>query len=607
MLSQKREFTVTDAYHFNRRNALLWILSHIWRYRIYAATTFVMFVLTYTAFSQSSIFFGRAVEAVVTDGDRSQLLNIALIILFLRVVDGLCSLIGSLAGEVVSQNFEADARQELYASLLEKSQTFHDRQRVGDIMARATEDVRQLNGMISPGVNFIYETVLGFLIPITLIGFIDWRLMAVPLVFTVVYIIAVADYFKRLSPVITNQRVEFGLMNATLEESISGIEVVKASTTEDFERMKFHRKAKAFRDYFVKQGQIEAAYLPILLYSISFGLVFLHGVILYLDNGISLGDLIALMGVYNVVSFPAFVSLFSLSLLQNGYAGAKRILNIINSETELDQNKTGLSKPVEGEITFENVSFGYVPDRPVLSNVSFTVKPGQTVAIVGQTGSGKSSLTQLVNRAYDVDQGRVLIDGVDVREWDLESLRPQISKIEQDIFLFSRTVAENIAFGAPDTPQAQIEAAAKSAQAHDFIMSFQDGYATMIGERGVTLSGGQRQRIALARAFLSNPRILILDDSTSAIDSATEDEIQKALLKMQEGRTTLLITHRLSQIRWADHILVLERGALVAAGSHEDLLQTSPLYRRIFARYDAALPPLDPSITSEQPVAETMQ
>ncbi len=606
MLSQKREFTVTDTYSFNRRNALMWILSHIWRYRIYALTTFVLYVVTYMAFSQSSVFFGRAVEAVVTDGDRSQLFTFAAIVLFLRFIDGLASLIGSLAGEVVAQRFEADARQELYASLLEKSQTFHDRQRVGDIMARATEDMRQLNGMVSPGIYFIYETVLGFLIPITIIGFIDWRLMAVPLVFTVVYVVAVSDYFKRLSPVITNQRAEFGLMNATLEESISGIEVVKASTTEEFERLKFKRKAKAFRDYFVKQGQIEAAYMPILLYSISVGLIFLHGISLYSGNQISLGDLVAVMGVYGVVSFPAFISLFSLSLLQNGFASATRILNIINSETELDQNESGISQPVEGEIVFENVSFGYTPDRPVLSNVSFTVRPGQTVAIVGQTGSGKSSLTQLVNRAYDVDQGRVLIDGVDVRDWNLASLRQQISKIEQDIFLFSRTVAENIAFGAPDTPQEQIEAAAKAAQAHDFILSFQDGYETMIGERGVTLSGGQRQRIALARAFLSNPRILILDDSTSAIDSATEDEIQKALLKMQEGRTTLLITHRLSQIRWADHILVLERGELVASGSHEDLLRTSAHYRRIFARYDVALPPLEAD-KATQPVVETVQ
>jgi len=228
-----------------------------------------------------------------------------------------------------------------------------------------------------------------------------------------------------------------------------------------------------------------------------------------------------------------------------------------------------------------------------LQDLSFTINAGETVAIVGQTGSGKSTLTELINRTYDVTQGRILIDGVDVREWNLNALRSQISRIEQDIFLFSRTLAENIAFGAPNATQEEIEQAAKEAQAHNFILSFNKGYETTVGDRGVTLSGGQRQRIALARAFLSDPRILILDDSTSAIDSATEDDIQKAIQRAQKGRTTLLITHRLSQIRWADHILVIDDGRIAAYGNHDELLRKSDLYRRIFARYDAELPPLE--------------
>ena len=208
------------------------------------------------------------------------------------------------------------------------------------------------------------------------------------------------------------------------------------------------------------------------------------------------------------------------------------------------------------------------------------------MAIVGQTGSGKSILTQLVNRTYEVSAGRVLIDGVDVRDWSMDSLRSQIGTIEQDIFLFSRSIADNIAFGAPDASRERVIVAAQAAQAHDFISGFPEGYDTVVGERGMTLSGGQRQRIALARAFLSDPRILVLDDSTSAIDSATEDQIQQAIRTAQEGRTVLLITHRISQIRWADLILVLEGGRLSASGTHEQLLQSSPLYRRIFARYE---------------------
>jgi ATP-binding cassette subfamily B protein len=292
------------------------------------------------------------------------------------------------------------------------------------------------------------------------------------------------------------------------------------------------------------------------------------------------------MGLLGVLKFPTFISIFTFSLVQMGLASAGRILQLINSESELDENEGGIAQPMRGEIAFRDISYGY-GDTPMLKHLNFTARPGETIAIVGQTGAGKSTLTKLVNRTYDVTGGAVLIDGVDVRDWSLQSLRSQISTIEQDIFLFSRTIAENIAFGAPGTARReQIEQAAREAQAHDFIMALPDGYDTVIGERGVTLSGGQRQRLAIARAFMTNPRILILDDSTSAIDSATEDQIQRAMRRILENRTTLLITHRLSQIRWADRILVLQRGELVDQGTHEELLQRSDAYRHIFARYE---------------------
>jgi ATP-binding cassette subfamily B protein len=231
------------------------------------------------------------------------------------------------------------------------------------------------------------------------------------------------------------------------------------------------------------------------------------------------------------------------------------------------------------------VSFGY-NGKVVLDGISFTARPGETIAIVGQTGSGKTTLTRLINRIFDAGEGRILIDGVDVRDWKLESLRSQISTIEQDVFLFSRTLAENIAFGCPGATQEAVEQAAREAQADIFIRNFKEGYETEVGERGVMLSGGQRQRIAIARAFLTDPRILISDDSTSAIDSATEDQIQRAMRQISSQRTTFLITHRLSQIRWADRILVLKQGRLVDAGSHEELLARSEDYQRIFARYE---------------------
>jgi ATP-binding cassette subfamily B protein len=407
-----------------------------------------------------------------------------------------------------------------------------------------------------------------------------------------VYILAVRDYARRLNPVANLQREQFGAMNAGLEETISGIEVVKASAREIFERGKFQTAARRIRDLFVRQGRIEAGYLPLLLFAIAIGLEFLHAIWLYSVGRLSIADIIGVMGLMNVLRFPTFISIWSFSVVQAGLAGCERILKILRAETALDENAGGLTQAIRGEIVFENVSFSF-DERPMLREVSLRIQRGQTVAIVGQTGSGKTALTQLVNRTYEANAGRVLIDGVDVREWSLASLRSQVSKIEQDIFLFSRTIGENIAFGRPGAAPAEIEAAARAAQAHDFITSFKDGYNTVVGERGVTLSGGQRQRLALARAFLSNPPILILDDSTSAIDSATEDEIQKALRRIQAGRTTLLITHRLSQIRWADVILVLDQGRLVASGTHDELLHSSKHYRRIFARYDVALPPIE--------------
>ena len=599
-MSVNSEFTVADAHRYNRKNAVFWIISHIWRYRWLFFGSFALFIVAYSTFTYArSIFIAQAADVILNPSQfpnpAETLIAISIGVLILLVTDGLASLGASISTMTLAQRLERDTREELYISLLGKSQTFHDRQRVGDIMARATDDVYQINGMVMPGFLFIFDTVLGIVVPLTFLATIRVELLLVPILFVISYIISVREYAGRLNPVVNNQRAKFGIMNAGLEESISGIEVVKASAQENFEREKFRFNAREFRKWFVKQGYTEAGYLPLLLYGIALGLTFLHSILLFQEGVVTIPDIIAVMGMMGVLRFPVFISIFSLSLFQLGIASARRILNIINEETELDENAEGHSESIKGKIEFKNVSFGY-EDGKVLEDITFTIEPGQTVAIIGQTGSGKSTLTELINRTYDATSGQILIDGVDVREWNLTALRSQISKIEQDVFLFSRSIAENIAFGAPGTPQEEIERAAREAQAHDFIMSFKDGYQTELGERGVTLSGGQRQRIALARAFLSDPRILILDDSTSAIDSATEDEIQKAIRRAQEGRTTLLITHRLSQIRWADHILVIDGGKLVAQGSHEDLLRTSPIYRRIFSRYDVALPPLEPAV-----------
>ncbi len=591
MVAQRSEFTVSNTYQYNRTSAIRWIMSHIWKYKVFFILTITLYLTAWISNTYSRILIGNAAGEIITPTAADGLLKIGLAVLFILILDSLSALGGSLLIETISQRLERDSREELYISLLGKSQTFHDQQRVGDIMARATDDMKQMNFMINPGVLFISETVLGLTVPVIWIATVNIELLLVPIIFILFYIVTVRSYSRRLNPVVNHQREAFGIMNAGLEETISGIEVVKASAQEEFERGKFRKNARRFRDYFAQQGHVEASYLPMLFYAFALGLGFLHCMVLYQQARLTIPQIISVMGLLATLRFPIFVSIFSFSLVQLGIASAKRILHIINAESDMDENLSGYAEPIKGDIVFENVGFGY-EDGTVLEGISFHVKQGETIAIVGQTGSGKSTLTELINRTYSATSGRILIDGVDVNDWNLTALRSQISKIEQDVFLFTRTLAENIAFGAPDTPQEQIEQAAREAQAHNFISSFPDGYQTEVGERGVTLSGGQRQRIALARAFLSNPRILILDDSTSAIDSATEDEIQQAIMRAQEGRTTLLITHRLSQIRWADHILLLEGGKLIARGNHEELLRTSEQYRRIFARYDAALPPV---------------
>jgi ATP-binding cassette subfamily B protein len=591
-LSVNSEFTVKNAYEYNRSGPVRWIISHVWRYKYFLLLTCMLYIVAWFSFAGSRFLVGVAVEEAVNPTAPDGLIKIGLLILFVLLVgDSLSALVGNLSVETIAQRLSRDSREELYISLLGKSQTFHNRQRVGDIMARATDDVQQLNIMVNPGILFIAEIVLGLAVPMIYIALVRVDLLLVPALFVVAYVVTVRLYMRTLNPVIRNQRQAFGEMNAGLEESISGIEIVKASAQEKFERQKFYSLARKYRDYFAQQGRVEARYLPMLIYGFALGFFFLHCMLLYNQGLLTIPNIISAMGLMAAIRFPIFISIFAFTLVQLGLASAERILKIINAETELDENQGGYSAEIKGDIVFEHVSFGY-DDGMVLEDIHFRVPPGQTVAIVGQTGSGKSKLTELINRTYDVTGGRILIDGVDVREWNLTALRSQISKIEQDVFLFSRTLAENIAFGAPDATREQIEQAAREAQAHDFIMSFAEGYETQVGERGVMLSGGQRQRIALARAFLSNPRILILDDSTSAIDSATEDEIQKAIRRAQRGRTTLLITHRLSQIRWADHILVLEGGRIIASGTHDELLRTAEPYRRIFARYDAALPPL---------------
>jgi ATP-binding cassette subfamily B protein len=578
------EFTVANRYQTDRSGPVRWIFSHAKQHPwpIIVATLGAAFNAAFA--SAASVLLGQAFNAVLAKP--IQLDRVAHLAVLLGLVALIRSVILQLARnfgfEIMSQLMERDIRDEIYASLLGKSMTFHSRQPVGDTMARATNDVREVNYLFNPGLNMVVGSLCFLFSPLFVAPRYHYSLIITPLLFIVFYFFALRHYLNKLRPITEEVRASFGQLNTRLSESLDGIETVKSASQEAQEVIRFGNNARRYRDAVVHQGNTEAKFYPLLLFNIATAVGLLHAMILYWQGILSVGSVVGYLSLLMLLDFPTFTSMWAYSQISLGLAGARRILELLNREDNLDQNNSGYTDKMMGEIEFRNVTFAYTEGEPALQGISFKVKPGQTVAIVGQTGSGKTSLTRLVNRTYDALHGQVLVDGVDVRDWNLEGLRRQISIIEQDIFLFSRTISENIAFGKPGATQEEIHQAAKQAQAEEFIDSMAEGYNTVIGERGVTLSGGQRQRLALARAFLTDPAILVLDDSTSAIDSATEDMIQRAIFAAAKGRTTLIITHRLSQIRWADLIIVMRKGRIAAMGTHEDLMKTSEAYRNIF-------------------------
>jgi ATP-binding cassette subfamily B protein len=578
------EFTLPNTHSTNKSSPFRYLLSHTIRYWPLSITLLGGAIANAALAAVVPVMIGQAFNLVLEPSpETSALLKIVLIIAGTQVLRGVLQFGRNFSAELYGQRVERDIREELYVNLLGKSMTFHSLQPVGDIMARATNDVREINLMFSPGINLVVGSAIFMFMPLIVAPRYDLSLVITPTLYIIAYFIALWQYLRELKPVTTEVRGTFGQLNSRLAEAIDGIETVKGMSQEGSEVQRFRRMARKYRDAFVQQGDIEARFLPLLLLALASAGGLFHALVLYSQGVLDVGDVVAYFGLLLLLGFPTFVSLFAYSQVSLGFAGAKRILELINRETTLDQNISGYHGEMLGSIEFKDVTFNYGDGEPALQGISFRVQPGQTVAIVGQTGTGKTSLVKLVNRTYDISSGQVLVDGVDVKDWNLESLRRKISIIEQDVFLFSRTIAENINFGVQSATQVDIEVAARAAQADEFVTTFADGYQTVIGERGVTLSGGQRQRIALARAFLTDPRILILDDSTSAIDSETEDMIQRAIYAAARGRTTLIITHRLSQIRWADLILVLRKGRLVASGTHDDLMRSSEAYRRIFS------------------------
>jgi ATP-binding cassette subfamily B protein len=569
-----------------KKGATRWILAHIFHgsNRLFIIIIIFAIILSANLSSIAYIVIGEAISAL-TDGLTALLGNFILIILILGISGPLLRIISRMLIEILAQRIERDARREFFTNLLGKSQSFHDRQKIGELMARVTDDVRMLNFLISPALSLIVESFTFLFIPIIYI-ILNYpiQLIIEPVVFSISFLILLRSYSRKIGPVTNRLRENFGLLTATLSETLSGIEVVKATVQEEKEMRKYFTHAMNYRNAFIERGKLQAKYLPILVLALIITAGFMHSIVLFNFGLMDIGKIIAFLGILGLLRFPTNISMFVFAIFRLAASSANRLLELMNKKTEIDENKEGKVAEFNGNIIFENVDFIYPDSKmPVLKDISFEVNPGQTVAIVGTTGSGKTTLTKLISRLYDVTNGRILIDGSDIRDYALQSLRAQISYIEQDVFLFSTTIFDNISFGRISSKE-QVVNVAQQAQAHDFISELPEDYQSKVGERGVQLSGGERQRIAIARAFLSDPRILILDDSTSAIDSNTEDKIQYAIKNILKNRTTFLITHRLSQIRWADLIIVLKNGEIAAKGNHEELLKTSEEYRKIFVK-----------------------
>jgi ATP-binding cassette subfamily B protein len=480
---------------------------------------------------------------------------------------------------------EYDMRNSLYAKLLRLSWGFYDRHQTGQLMSRATVDLQSVRFFLGYGLIFFFQHILTIVGVTAIMFWIEWQLALAALAVTPL-IIALAYRYSHVShPVLRDVQQKLADVATVAEENIVGVHVVKAFAREPEEVQKFERRSEAVFERSVEANRQRAIYVPLLSFLplLAQAAVLLVGGRMVVHGRLSIGQFVAFNLYVVMLIMPLRMLGMWIGQAQRATASGERIFEVMDEPEEINERPDAPPLPKgAGRIDFERASFEYSPGRPVLQDIELDVPAGRTVALIGHTGSGKTTLTSLVARFYDVSSGRVAVDGVDVRDVTLTSLRGAIGLISQDPFLFSDTVRANIAFGVADATDEEVEAAARAAQAHEFIERLPDGYDTVIGERGITLSGGQRQRVAIARALVVDPRILILDDATASVDATTEAKIRTGLRGAMEGRTTLIIAHRLSTIALADEIVVLDSGRIAGRGSHDELLRTSDVYREIY-------------------------
>jgi ABC-type multidrug transport system fused ATPase/permease subunit len=480
---------------------------------------------------------------------------------------------------------EFDMRNALYSHLLRLSFGFYDRHQTGQLMSRATVDLQGVRFFLGYGLIFFSQNLLTIVGAIGIMLWTDWRLSLIAFAIAPALVLLAYRYSRVSHPVLRDVQQKLADVATVAEENIVGVHVVKSFAQEEKEEEKFAGRSEAVFARTIDANRQRSLYVPMLAFIplLAQGGILLAGGWMVVHNALTVGEFFAFNLYVSMLIMPLRMLGMWIGQSQRATAAGERIFQILDEPEEIaDRPGAGPLPSGPGRVAFEGVTFGYDPERPVLDDIDLAIEPGRNVAVIGHTGSGKTTLTALVPRFYDATAGRVTVDGIDVRDVALTSLRRAIAVISQDPFLFSTTVRENIAFGAPDASDEEIERAARLAQAHEFIAELPQRYDTVIGERGITLSGGQRQRIAIARALVVDPRVLILDDATASVDATTESRIKLGLREAMRGRTTLIIAHRLSTISLAEEIVVLDGGRIAARGTHDQLIATSPVYGEIY-------------------------